>query len=402
LSRRRPPRPFTGLSVLWPGRGRRPAPEDPWFHGRPLNKSRAAAGLVWLGFIAAPMVDAIGHGGHGVSYAATIAASVAFAAIYVLLVFTWLDLERRWRAYVLSGLLAALAIALTALDRSSWGYLFSYVAAIMALTVPAGYSFAAVVVTAAVSAGATALGGGSTGTAVGYAISTVGVGLLLTLMRDLRSRNQELTEARAELARTAVAAERERFARDLHDLLGHSLSVIAIKAELAGRLMPQRVEEAQGEIRDVEQVARQALREVREAVSGYRQPTLAGEMEGARIAFSAAGIIAEFERSPVTLDPDVEAVLAWAVREGATNVIRHSGASRCQVRVLAGLADAEVEVVDDGGGCAGVSANDGDGNGLIGLRERAERLRGRIDAGTLPNGGFRLSVCVPVSTAGAS
>jgi two-component system sensor histidine kinase DesK len=83
-------------------------------------------------------------------------------------------------------------------------------------------------------------------------------------------------------------------------------------------------------------------------------------------------------------------------------VIRHSGASRCQVRVRAGLADAEVEVVDDGGGCAGVSANGGGGNGLVGLRERAERLRGRIDAGALPDGGFRLSVCVPVSTAGAS
>jgi two-component system sensor histidine kinase DesK len=347
------------------------------------------------------MVDAVGHGGHGVGYAATIAAAVAFAAIYVLLVFTWLDLERRWRAYVLSGLLAALAIGLTALDRPSWGYLFSYVAAIMALTVPAGYSFGSVVVTAVVSAGATALGGGSSGTAVGYAITTVGVGLLLSLMRDLRSRNQELTEARAELARTAVAAERERFARDLHDLLGHSLSVIAIKAELAGRLLPQRIDEAHGEIRDVEQVARQALSEVREAVSGYRKPTLAGEMEGARIALSAAGIIAEFERLPVKLDPDVEAVLAWAVREGATNVIRHSGASRCHVRVLAGLADAEVEVVDDGGGCVGVSANDS-GNGLLGLRERAERLRGRIDAGTLPDGGFRLLVSVPVSTAGAS
>lgn len=348
------------------------------------------------------MVDAIGHGGHGVGYALTIAAAVAFAAMYVLLVFTWLDLRRRWRAYVLSGLLAALAIALTVLDRSSWGYLFSYVAAIMALTVPARWSFASVVVTAAASMGATALGGGSFATAAGYAISTVGVGLLLMLMRDLRSRNQELTEARAELARAAVAAERERFARDLHDLLGHSLSVIAIKAELAGRLLPHRVDEARGEIHEVEQVARQALSEVRDAVSGYRQPTLAGEMEGARIALSAAGIMAEFERSPVTLDPDVEAVLAWAVREGATNVIRHSGASRCQVRVLTGLADAEVEVVDDGGGCAGVSANNGDGNGLVGLRERAEHLRGRIDAGTLPDGGFRLSVCVPVSTAGAS
>ncbi len=390
-------RPFSGLAVLWPRRAGQSAPEDPWFHGRPLNRSRAAAGLVWLGFIVAPMVDAIGHGGHGLSYGLTIAASVAFAILYVWLVFTWLDVKQRWRALLLSALLAALAILLTVFSRPSWGYLFSYVAAIAALTVPAGLSLAAVVLTAGVSAGATALGGGSSGDAVGFAISTVGVGLLLTLMRDLRARNFELTEARAELARTAVAAERERFARDLHDLLGHSLSVIAIKAELAGRLLPLRPADAAAEIGDVEQVARQALGEVRQAVSGYRQPTLAGEMEGARVALSAAGIIAEFERSAVTLDPEVEAVLAWAVREGATNVIRHSGASRCQVRVLTGLADAAVEVVDDGHGPA--VAEDEPGHGLAGLTERAESLRGRMEAGALPGGGFRLSVSVPVPAA---
>ena len=175
------------------------------------------------------------------------------------------------------------------------------------------------------------IAGGGSGSGGGFAASAVGIGLLLVLMRDLRMRNQELTEARAELALTAVTAERERFARDLHDLLGHSLSVIAIKAELAGRLLELDPERAAAEVGDVEQVARQSLREVRQAVSGYRQPTLEGELEGARVALSAAGIEAEFERAPVTLDPEVEAVLAWAVREGATNVIRHSGAraARC-------------------------------------------------------------------------
>jgi two-component system, NarL family, sensor histidine kinase DesK len=390
-------RPFSGLSVLRPRRSDRPAPEDPWAHGRPLSRSRALAGLVWLGFIVAPLIDAIGHGGHGAGYALTIAAAAAFAVFYVWLVFIWIDDRRRWRAWALSELLAALAIALTIFSRSSWGYLFSYVAACTALTVPSGWSFPAVLVTAAVGAGAGVLGGGSAGEAAGYAISTIGVGLLLTLMRDLRTRNLELTEARAELARTAVAAERERFARDLHDLLGHTLSVITIKAELAGRLLPLRPADAAAEIADVEQVARQALGEVRDAVSGYRQPTLAGEMEGARMALSAAGIIAEFERSPVKLDPDVEAVLAWAVREGATNVIRHSRASRCQVRVLTGLADAAVEVVDDGRGPT--VADDDLGHGLAGLTERAESLRGRMEAGALPGGGFRLSVSIPVSVA---
>ena len=206
-----------------------------------------------------------------------------------------------------------------------------------------------------------------------------------------------------------MAAERERFARDLHDLLGHSLSVIAIKAELAGRLLPDRQGEAAAEVADVEQVARQALREVRQAVSGYRRPTLEGELEGARTALSAAGIDADFERSPVSLDPEIEAVLAWTVREGATNVIRHSGARHCRVKVRAGLADAAVEVLDDGAGPAGTDGlpdgaalNGRAGNGIAGLAERAERLRGRIEAGRLPEGaGFRLAVSVPTVAGGS-
>jgi two-component system sensor histidine kinase DesK len=162
-------------------------------------------------------------------------------------------------------------------------------------------------------------------------------------------------------------------------------------------------------VADVEGVARESLREVRQAVSGYRQPTLEQEMEGARVALLAAGISPEFERAPVALDPEVEAVLAWAVREGATNVIRHSGATHCQVRVVAGLGDAGVEVVDDGEGPACLRGeatdemSDPPGNGITGLTERAERLRGRIEAGGLPDGrGFRLAVSIPVGAVAGS
>jgi two-component system sensor histidine kinase DesK len=270
----------------------------------------------------------------------------------------------------------------------------------------------AVILCAALAFITNVVAGGNGGAGVGFAASAVGIGLLLVLMRDLRMRNLELSDARAELALSAVTAERERFARDLHDLLGHSLSVIAIKAELAGRLMGLDDERAAAEVTDVERVARESLREVRQAVSGYRQPTLEKELEGARVALSAAGIEAEFDRAPVTLDPDVEAVLAWAVREGATNVIRHSGARHCFVTVKAGLADAAVEVVDDGGGSddsgaedradgrAGAGASNA-GHGIAGLGERAEQLRGRIEAGSLPDGhGFRLAVSIPVPTAG--
>jgi two-component system sensor histidine kinase DesK len=299
----------------------------------------------------------------------------------------------------------ALACVLTIADRPSWGFLFTYCAACVGLVVSSDLGMPAVILCAGAAFGATVLGGGSAGSGGGFAASAVGIGLLLVLMRDLRMRNHELIEARAELALTAVAAERERFARDLHDLLGHSLSVIAIKAELAGRLMSIDPERAAAEVADVEGVARESLREVREAVSGYRQPTLEKELEGARVALSAAGIEADVERTPVTLDPEVEAVLAWVVREGATNVIRHSGATHCQVKVSASLADAGVEVVDDGEGpaCLRGEVVQHTGHGITGLTERAERLRGRIEAGGLPEGrGFRLAVSIPVSAAAGS
>jgi hypothetical protein len=129
--------------------------------------------------------------------------------------------------------------------------------------------------------------------------------------------------------------------------------VIALKAELAGRLLADRPADAANEVAEVERVARTALTEVRQAVSGYRQPTLDGELAGARMALSAAGIEADVQRPAIQLEPELEAILAWAVREGATNVIRHSGASHCAVTVSRILTDAAVEVLDDGIGVAG-------------------------------------------------
>ena len=172
--------------------------------------------------------------------------------------------------------------------------------------------------------------------------------------------------------------------------------MIALKAELAGRLMRERPSEAAGHVSEIEQVARGALTEVREAVSGYRQPTLDGEIAGAKMALSAAGIEAQIERPAVTFDPAIEAVLAWTVREGATNVIRHSGAGHCSVKVTAGLGEAGVEVMDDGPGCEDAIANGHDGHGLEGLRERVARLHGQIEAGAGAAGGYRLAVRVPV------
>jgi two-component system sensor histidine kinase DesK len=171
--------------------------------------------------------------------------------------------------------------------------------------------------------------------------------------------------------------------------------VIALKSELARRLLDTDAERAKAEIGDIEGVSRDALVQVREAVSGYRRMTLDAELGGAETALQAAGIELRITRPTVTLPPDVQETLAWAVREGVTNVIRHSAARHCEIRVHAGLIDAGVEITDDGAG-GGIAA--GDGSGLAGLDERVRRRSGRLRTGAGPAGGFRLSIELPLAT----
>lgn len=202
--------------------------------------------------------------------------------------------------------------------------------------------------------------------------------------------NSELRAAREELAVLAVTAERERMARDLHDVLGHSLTTITVKAGLARRLLESGdAERAATEVADMERLGRQALAEVRSTVSANRVASLAREVTVAREALRAAEIEADL---PVAVD-DVPAerqqAFAYVVREGITNVIRHSGASRCTVR----LTPESVEVLDDGvGSPAGTPA----GNGISGLTERLAAVGGWVDAGPTPDGGYRLrGECLP-------
>jgi two-component system sensor histidine kinase DesK len=230
-------------------------------------------------------------------------------------------------------------------------------------------------------------------TASGEAINAAIVGAAAIAGRLLIDANQQLSLAREQIARLAVGEERLRFARDLHDLLGHSLSVIALKSELAGRLIRRSPGLAEHEVVDIENVAREALREVREAVAGYRQPTLTAELAGAREALTAAGIECHVEQDRKTLPPAIEAVLGWAVREGATNVIRHSQAKRCAVRILNRDASAVVEIVDDGRGGKPTI-----GNGLRGLEERVHERGGTVNAEPLAHEGFRLRVVVPLAS----
>jgi len=217
---------------------------------------------------------------------------------------------------------------------------------------------------------------------------------------QLIQRNMQLAAARNELTRLALADERNRFARDLHDILGHSLTVVAVKAELAGRLASLDPARAEAEIADVERIARQALADVRGAAAGYRVATLDGELASARTALAAAGIEADLPDHDISGIPRLrQELFGWAVREGVTNVIRHSGATRCVIRVTPD----EVEISDDGTGpgqCPRAQATGPDagpdplpsGHGLSGLRERAAAAGATVGVARSPLGGFALRV----------
>lgn len=202
----------------------------------------------------------------------------------------------------------------------------------------------------------------------------------------------ELVAAREEIARLAVSEERLRFARDLHDLLGQSLAVLVLKSELVAKQLPKDTDESiHRELRDLARVARKSLNDVREAAAGYRHPSLSMEVANARSALRAAGIGLLVEDTLGRVAVEQDAVLAWCVREGATNVLKHSGAQKCVIRLSSGEGNAELEIIDDGRGAA---ALDG-GIGLIGLRERVELAGGRFDADSGPEGGVRLHVSLP-------
>ena len=206
--------------------------------------------------------------------------------------------------------------------------------------------------------------------------------------------NARLRLAQDEIEHLAKVAERERIARDLHDVLGHTLSLVILKSELASKLAEREPERARDEIRDVERIAREALTEVRAAVRGYRSGGLEAEVERARKALATAGVALEAEVSKEHLPPAHEAVLALALREAVTNIVRHANARQCRLAVNVNSERCTMRIADDGRG-----GNAPFGSGLTGMRERVEAL-----GGTLSREGSRgtvLEVALPVTVARA-
>jgi two-component system, NarL family, sensor histidine kinase DesK len=220
--------------------------------------------------------------------------------------------------------------------------------------------------------------------------------VMLGLMQVVRS-NQELARTRAQLARLAAENERSRIARDLHDLLGHSLTTITVKSGLARSIGATDPARALSEIAEVEALARRSLADVRAAVAGYREVTLSGELAAGRELLRAAGITADLPRATDVVDPAHHELFGWVVREGLTNVVRHAHATSCAVQLFtsrieitddgSGL-DSELDLLDSGSGGAS-------GHGLSGLRERVGAVGGVVEAGPMRPRGWRLAVCLP-------
>jgi two-component system sensor histidine kinase DesK len=360
--------------------------------------------MLSLVFIIGPTADAFDEL-DGVWTASALAGLAAFVALYWrTMIGGWVIQDRyadddRQSLYRVLGL-AALVAGLCAIGGSNdWSGLWCFVGAATGLRVDRRIAIPLIILEGLAAALVAGLANDDATAAFSLFIVTFGVGMLTGGFRRLRVVNRQLGAARDEIGRLAVADERLRFARDLHDLLGHSLSVIALKSELANRLIDEHPDQAATHLRDIEAVTRRALSEVREAVAGYARPLLAAELAGARETLAAAGIEVDAGPAPaVELPPDAEAVLAWAVREGTTNVLRHAGDARhVRIRLEVDERDAALELTDDG---AAPPHEDAPGTGLAGLAERVARVRGRMDAAPAPGGaGFRLAVTVPLEAA---
>jgi two-component system sensor histidine kinase DesK len=222
------------------------------------------------------------------------------------------------------------------------------------------------------------------------ALFPVIIGAGNTFFAERNRMNRKLRKANEEVEHLAKVAERERIARDLHDVLGHTLSVITLKSELAGKLIERDPERAGKEIREVEEISRQALTDVRDAIRGYRTKGLVAELAQAKSTLETAGLTVQCDAATtMTLPAIQESVLSLAVREGVTNVVRHAQARSCRLRLEQQNGSCRLEIQDDGQGFATV-----EGDGLRGMRERVEMLGGTLER--MNRSGTMLVITLPL------
>lgn len=303
---------------------------------------------------------------------------------------TWLTLT------TLAALVGTTLLTVRTVERSELAFMAVALLAIAAAVVlPPRVVPAAVGLLGLTSGASGLLAGWGWGVVSWLTVTTVLSGMGTFVVHRLAATISELDRTRQQLAQAAVSAERMRFSRDLHDLLGHTLSVIVVKAEVVRRLAEVDPAAAAAHGAEIERLGRSALTEVRQAVAGYREGGLEDEVSRAAAALRAGGIEPDIGHVPGDLDPGAERQLAWVVREATTNVLRHSGARTCAIRVERVGGWARVTVADDG---HGTPSGERHGTGLLGLQERLASRGGTVTVGHRP-AGFTLTAEVPVSGA---
>jgi two-component system sensor histidine kinase DesK len=389
-----------------------PGPRRGLDDSRVGNATRWVFAAVWLVYLIQPIADLFGHHHSVLWTAGGLAITAAFCVVYAPLVSMTSGLRP---ATARRGLVAVIVLAGLAcvIYGSEWTSLWIYVAAAAGIVLPGVASRKWTML-------------GVLGVGILYSIFSWAshdgwedwlvvllpvllIGYAMVGMRIQVELMHELKQARETVAKLAASEERLRLARDMHDLTGQSLSMITLKSELAAKRLNRLPEGAErdaiaGELADIGQVSRQTLHDIREAVSGYRRPTLAIETITARTALDAAGITLDDDPNLITrsgaFDPDAEAALAWCLREAVTNVIRHSGARTCELRLVESHGEVALRITDDGRGFTG---GPGTGSGLHNMSERLSALGGSLAFEPVrPSSpkGFRITATVPV-TAGS-
>ena len=344
-----------------------------------------------------PLMPAVLPGFPKPDWALTFVALGAFLPLYFS--FYWV---RGWRRVGVLLAMGALAVAL--LPANLFANSFLIFANVLSAFLPWRWMLGVLVVTQGALAGAMVWLDPHDDSSRMFAVMNLVTGVLAAACNRVwihnACKNRALRLSQEEIRRLAQLAERERIGRDLHDLLGHTLSVIALKSELAVRLFDRDPAGARREVADVERVAREALGQVRRAVTGMRAVGMRAEFANARLALSAVMVDFEYEFDETPLHPEIETVLALALREAATNVIRHAEARRCRAELRRAEGEVLLEIRDDGLGGAR-----SDGNGLRGMRERVEAAGGSLVVDSPAGGGTQLLLCLPyrapAPTAGA-
>ena len=360
---------------------------------------------IWLVYLIQPVSSLVGSH-HGSLYISSgVAAAVAFCVIYVSIVGN----SMKWPRLAHSGLaaitvLAALACAVYGKD---WLALWIYVSAAAGIILVGAVSKrAALLAIVGIGACYTFFGWLTHDNPSDYFVVLLPVLLVGVAMMGFRMQIElmrELSQARETVAKMAVNEERLRLARDMHDLTGQSLSMITLKSDLAAKRLsrlPETPETAaiHTELADIARVSRQTLHDIREAVSGYRRPTLAIELITARTALEAAGIGLDDDPELITrsgtFDAEAEAALAWCLREAVANVIRHSGARNCMIRLIERRDELAMEITDDGQGPGTQASTSKAGNGLRNMSERLSAVGGSLTLTPARPHGLRLTAAV--------